>query len=54
VSSSADGTNYAHIIPPQTLTDPGYRKLLAGALEHITTREDFHFFPAEFTTIIDK
>ncbi|KAF8143118.1 hypothetical protein K438DRAFT_1994217 [Mycena galopus ATCC 62051] len=38
----------------ETLTDPGYRKLLAGALEHITTREDFHFFPAEFTTIIDK
>ncbi|KAJ7433097.1 hypothetical protein B0H11DRAFT_2377156 [Mycena galericulata] len=27
-----------------TLTDPGYRKLLAGALEHITTLEDFHFF----------
>ncbi|KAJ7601889.1 hypothetical protein DFH06DRAFT_1311735 [Mycena polygramma] len=38
----------------ETLTDPGYRKLLAGALEHITTREDFHFFPAEYTTIIDK
>ncbi|KAJ7510849.1 hypothetical protein B0H11DRAFT_2183597 [Mycena galericulata] len=37
-----------------TLTDPGYRKLLAGALEHITTLEDFHFFPAEFITIIDK
>ncbi|KAJ7323890.1 hypothetical protein DFH08DRAFT_346647 [Mycena albidolilacea] len=38
----------------ETLTDPGYRKLLAGALEHITTREDFHFFPAEFVTMIDK
>ncbi|KAJ6453712.1 hypothetical protein C8R45DRAFT_944938 [Mycena sanguinolenta] len=38
----------------ETLTDPGYRKLLAGALEHFTTREDFHFFPAEVTTVIDK
>ncbi|KAJ7161167.1 hypothetical protein C8R46DRAFT_270532 [Mycena filopes] len=36
------------------LTDDSYRKLLAGALEHITTREDFHFFPAEFITAIDK
>ncbi|KAJ7259786.1 hypothetical protein C8J57DRAFT_1515152 [Mycena rebaudengoi] len=38
----------------EALTDPGYRKLLAGALEHMTTREDFHFFPAEFMTIIEK
>ncbi|KAJ6499497.1 hypothetical protein DFH09DRAFT_1376041 [Mycena vulgaris] len=38
----------------QTLTDPGYRKLLAAALEHLTTAEDFTFFPAEFITIIEK
>ncbi|KAK7045213.1 hypothetical protein R3P38DRAFT_3177438 [Favolaschia claudopus] len=38
----------------ETLTDAGYRKLLAGALEHITTKDDFHLFPAEFVTIIDK
>ncbi|KAF7341681.1 hypothetical protein MSAN_02066400 [Mycena sanguinolenta] len=38
----------------KTLTDPGYRKLLAGALEHFTEREHFHFFPAEVTTVIDK
>ncbi|KAJ7745894.1 hypothetical protein DFH07DRAFT_13467 [Mycena maculata] len=38
----------------ETLTDPEYLKLLDGALQTITTREDFHVFPAEFVTIIDK
>ncbi|KAJ7023649.1 hypothetical protein C8F04DRAFT_1233152 [Mycena alexandri] len=37
-----------------TLTHESYRKLLAGALEHITTLEDFHFFPAEFVTVLDN
>ncbi|KAJ6529921.1 hypothetical protein DFH09DRAFT_1184894 [Mycena vulgaris] len=38
----------------KTLTDAGYRKLLADALEHLTSAEDFHFFPAEFITIIEN
>ncbi|KAJ7106579.1 hypothetical protein C8R44DRAFT_745067 [Mycena epipterygia] len=38
----------------ETRTDAGYRRLLASSLENITSREDFHFFPAEFVTVIDK
>jgi hypothetical protein len=38
----------------QTLTDPEYLKILEGALQTFTTHEDFHVFPAEFVTIIDK
>ncbi|KAJ6453700.1 hypothetical protein C8R45DRAFT_630289 [Mycena sanguinolenta] len=38
----------------ETLTNPEYRQLLSGTLEHFTTTEDFHIFPAEFMTCIDK
>jgi hypothetical protein len=45
-----------HNIPHniRTVSQKTYRKLLAGALEHMATREDFHSFPAEFVTIIEK
>ncbi|KAJ7438799.1 hypothetical protein B0H11DRAFT_2293665 [Mycena galericulata] len=38
----------------EALTDPAYLKILEGALQTITSHEDFHVFPAEFVTIIDK
>ncbi|KAF8179587.1 hypothetical protein K438DRAFT_1252015 [Mycena galopus ATCC 62051] len=44
----------SHEIMHETLTDPEYLKILDGALQTFTTHEDFHVFPAEFVTIIDK
>jgi hypothetical protein len=31
------------VFTAQALTNPEYRKGVAGLLEHATTREDFHF-----------
>ncbi|KAJ6462276.1 hypothetical protein C8R47DRAFT_1202249 [Mycena vitilis] len=36
------------------LTHPDYLAVVNGALEHATTLDDFHFFSAEFVSIIDK
>ncbi|KAF8207820.1 hypothetical protein K438DRAFT_1930809 [Mycena galopus ATCC 62051] len=34
------------------LTHPDYLAVVKGALEHATTVEDFHFFSAEYITVI--
>ncbi|KAJ6554810.1 hypothetical protein B0H19DRAFT_1154543 [Mycena capillaripes] len=44
----------SHEIMHETLTDPEYLKILDGAFQTITRKEDVHVFPAEFVTIIDK
>ncbi|KAJ7782166.1 hypothetical protein B0H14DRAFT_2715592 [Mycena olivaceomarginata] len=36
------------------LTSPEYRKVIAGALEHATTLENYHWFSGEFITVIEK
>ncbi|KAJ7657343.1 hypothetical protein DFH06DRAFT_1473309 [Mycena polygramma] len=38
----------------EALTSPEYLAVINGALDKSTTPEDFHFFPAEFISIIDK
>ncbi|KAF7344947.1 hypothetical protein MVEN_01657300 [Mycena venus] len=38
----------------EALTSPEYKKIIAGALEHATTLEDYHWFSGEFLTVIDK
>jgi hypothetical protein len=63
-TAQASGTNLnapdlvsgEHKIPHsiRTVSQKTYRKLLAGALEHMTTREDFYSFSVEFATIIEK
>ncbi|KAF7344956.1 hypothetical protein MVEN_01658200 [Mycena venus] len=38
----------------EALTSPEYKKIIAGALEHATTLDDYHWFSGEFLTVIDK
>ncbi|KAJ7142820.1 hypothetical protein C8R44DRAFT_866108 [Mycena epipterygia] len=38
----------------EVVADPEYRKLLENILQEITGAENFHAFPAEFVTVIDK
>ncbi|KAJ6462776.1 hypothetical protein C8R47DRAFT_1202133 [Mycena vitilis] len=38
----------------EALTHPDYLAVVKGALDHATTLENFHFFSAEYVTIIDK
>ncbi|KAF7335237.1 hypothetical protein MSAN_02334100 [Mycena sanguinolenta] len=36
----------------EALTHPDYKAVIAGALEHATTLEHFHFFSAEYMTVL--
>ncbi|KAK7035576.1 hypothetical protein R3P38DRAFT_3350718 [Favolaschia claudopus] len=38
----------------EALTSPEYRKIIAGALENATSMDKYHWFSAEFMTVIDK
>ncbi|KAF7362934.1 hypothetical protein MVEN_00644400 [Mycena venus] len=38
----------------EALTCPEYKKIIAGALEHATTAENYTWFSGEFLTVIDK
>jgi hypothetical protein len=38
----------------QALTSAEYRTVIAGALEHATTLENYHWFSGEFITVIEK
>jgi len=38
----------------EALMSPEYRKVVSGALEHSTALENYHWFSAEFVTVIDK
>ncbi|KAJ6483112.1 hypothetical protein C8R45DRAFT_1215047 [Mycena sanguinolenta] len=38
----------------ETLTSPEYKEIIKGALEHLTTPEDYHWFSGETLTVIDK
>ncbi|KAJ7901500.1 hypothetical protein B0H13DRAFT_2335987 [Mycena leptocephala] len=47
-----EGTSHQKI--REALTSPEYKEVVKGALDHATTLDDFHFFSAEFVTVIDK
>ncbi|KAJ7255113.1 hypothetical protein B0H12DRAFT_1114222 [Mycena haematopus] len=36
----------------EALTSPEYKEIIKGALEHITTIDDYHWFSAETLTVI--
>ncbi|KAF7333683.1 hypothetical protein MSAN_00524600 [Mycena sanguinolenta] len=38
----------------ETLTSPEYKEIIKGALEHLTTPEDYHWFSGEILTVIDN
>ncbi|KAJ6457623.1 hypothetical protein C8R45DRAFT_563547 [Mycena sanguinolenta] len=38
----------------EALTSPEYKEIVKGALEHITTVDDYHWFSGEILTVIDK
>ncbi|KAF7373160.1 EthD domain-containing protein [Mycena sanguinolenta] len=38
----------------ETLTSPEYKEMIKGALEHITSLDDYHWFSGETLTVIDK
>ncbi|KAF8179023.1 hypothetical protein K438DRAFT_1257738 [Mycena galopus ATCC 62051] len=47
-----EGTSHEKI--REALTCPEYKKLIAGALEHVTTIENYHWFSGEFITVLEK
>ncbi|KAF8179031.1 hypothetical protein K438DRAFT_1769167 [Mycena galopus ATCC 62051] len=38
----------------EALTCPEYKRMIAGAIEHATTIENYHWFSGEFITVLEK
>ncbi|KAF8167070.1 hypothetical protein K438DRAFT_1774808 [Mycena galopus ATCC 62051] len=38
----------------EALTCPEYKRVIAGAIEHATTVENYHWFSGEFITVLEK